>query len=53
LLYYLLHTHFNYLFTFFTSYWTLRRIAPCIVFYFYDCAFVTFVIKGYLTSLVT
>jgi len=35
---------------FLTAYWTLHYIALCIVFYMYDCAFVTFFIKGYLTS---
>jgi len=44
-----LYKHFNYMSIFFTAYWTLHYIAPCIVFYMYDCAFVTFFIKGYLT----
>jgi len=39
------------MFIFFTAYWTLHYIAPCTVFYMYDCAFVTFFIKGYLTWL--
>jgi len=39
------------MFIFFTAYWTLHNIAPCIVFYMYDCTLVTFFIKGYLTSL--
>jgi len=30
------------------QHWTLRYIEPCIVFYLYDHAFVTFFIKGYL-----
>jgi len=29
---------------FFIAYWTFGYIAPCIVFYMYDCAFVTFFI---------
>jgi len=37
------------MFIFFTAYWNLHYIAPCIVCYMYDCAFVTFFIKGYLT----
>jgi len=37
------------MFIFFTAYWTLHYIAPCIVFYTYDCAIVKFFIKGYLT----
>jgi len=36
-------------FIFFTAYWILHYIAPCIVLHMYDCAFVTFFIKGYLT----
>ena len=44
-----LYTRFYYMFIFFTAYWTLHYIAPCTVFYMYDCAFVTFFIKGYLT----
>jgi len=42
-----LFTHLHvFIFHFILDYWT---IAPCIVFYLYDCAFVTFIIKGYLT----
>ena len=44
-----LYKHFNYMSIFFTAYWTLHYIAPCIVFYKYDCAFVTFFIESYLT----